>query len=144
MVNHIVLIHGRSFKPEKPELKRNWLSALRFGIARDDSSGHAVAAFDDAKKTFVYYGDLSGEFLRGRGKRYDEARDIADRKKTLAALEEVPQRGFTEKRYNQIPSSPLLAAMRPYSIAPPTWRALSACKYNSSARQKNWPQQKFA
>ncbi len=102
MANHIVLIHGRSFKPEKAELKRNWLSALRFGIARDDPGGDTLAAFDQAKKTFVYYGDLSNDFLRSRGKRYDVARDVADRSKALAALEEIPQRGFSEKRYNEI------------------------------------------
>ena len=35
MSNTILLVHGRSFKPDKTDLKRYWLAALRHGIRRD-------------------------------------------------------------------------------------------------------------
>lgn len=102
MTNHIVLIHGRSFKPNKTELKRIWVAAMRAGIERDDNDGAALQAFDDAKKDLVYYGDLSNEFLDDPDDPYDEAADIANRRAALAELREISRSSFSEARYNKI------------------------------------------
>lgn len=102
MANHIVLIHGRSFKPNERALRRTWLEALRFGIERDDPSGASLRAFDAARKTFVYYGDLSNEFLYARRKHYDEEEDVSDRAQCLAQLKALGPRSFDERRYNRI------------------------------------------
>ena len=105
MTKHIVLVHGRSFKPEAIALKRNWVGALAHGIERDHGK-RALTKFNNAKKTMVYYGDLSNAFLgKHTGKRWTkkrEADDIADRKNTLLELKQYGTREFTKSKYNDI------------------------------------------
>jgi hypothetical protein len=101
MIRSILLVHGRSFKPDKGDLTRLWLGALRHGIRRDLSPAKQ-ARFEEAKIEMVYYGHHSNEFLR-RGGTYDEAEDVRDRKCTLARLKEVPAHDFTRKRYRALP-----------------------------------------
>ena len=92
----IILIHGRSFKPPKNPLKRLWVEALRWGIERDHPN--KSAAFDDASLEFVYYGNISNEFLGSPD--YD---DTADRRNTLDALKEYGKNDFNKKEYKKLP-----------------------------------------
>ena len=101
MANRILFIHGRSFKPERRVLRQLWIGAVRHGLAR--SRPDRLARFDAARKELVYYGDLSGRFLRSRGATYDEAADVADRRAALATLKEYGSRQFTRARYNRLP-----------------------------------------
>ena len=105
MTKHIIMIHGRSFKPDATNLKRNWVGALTHGIERDHGK-RALNKFRNAKKTMVYYGDLSNGFLgKHTGKRWTkkrEADDIADRREALAALKQYGTRDFTKTNYKKI------------------------------------------
>ena len=78
----VVLVHGRSFKPNESELLSNWIAALKRGLSRDHPE--AESAFDglvtNGKLTMAYYGDKSNAFLLDNGLAYDEARDIRGQK----------------------------------------------------------------
>jgi hypothetical protein len=88
---HIFFIHGRSFKPEKNVLSRLWFQAVAHGLKRDTSTS-VQEKYKKAKKSFIYYGDLSNSYLRGLGQPYDESADTEDRKLTHKDL----------KRYNSV------------------------------------------
>ena len=101
MGNRILFIHGRSFKPRRSVLRQLWIAAVRHGLER--SRPDRLARFDAARKELVYYGDLSGRYLRSRGATYDEAADVADRRAALAALKDYSSGQFTRARYNRLP-----------------------------------------
>ena len=48
MANRILFIHGRSFKPKRPVLRKLWISAVRHGLER--SRPDRLARFDAARK----------------------------------------------------------------------------------------------
>lgn len=105
MTKHIILVHGRDYKPEARYLKKNWLDALAHGIKRD----HGEAAFKEfkkARKTMAYYGDLSNDFLAEHsGKKWTKKKqtdDIADRKKALTTLKSYQKNEFSRSHYNKI------------------------------------------
>ncbi len=103
---HIVFIHGRHFKPDPEVLTRNWYAALRHGLKRDGNTT-ALDKFNAVQKTMVYYGDISNEFLVGKGLQFDKAEDTADRKKTLRLLKQYSPNHFSlpqaKKIYNNLP-----------------------------------------
>ena len=105
MSKHIILVHGRHFKPAATQLKRNWVDALEHGIARDYDQ-RMLAKFKKVKKTLVYYGDLSNAFLgKSSGKIWTkkrEAADTADRKLALAALKQYSSRDFNKTNYKKV------------------------------------------
>ena len=88
MGKHLVLIHGRHFKPSKHALQELWFEAIEHGLDRDCS--HLVKTYQDIKRTFVYYGDISNEFLSRNRRRcedlYDECKDLNDRRCCLDRL----------------------------------------------------------
>lgn len=98
-MKRLFLIHGRNFKPKKAVLRGLWTEALRHGIGQDFGE-KAAARFDEVEKTFVYYGELSNEFLEAQGREYDEAKDRAERRETLDDLKLVPREGFTKSKYH--------------------------------------------
>ena len=51
MANRILMIHGRSFKPQRSILRRLWIEAVRHGLKR--SRPDRLARFDAARKEFV-------------------------------------------------------------------------------------------
>ena len=95
-MKRLFLIHGRNFKPGKKKLKAMWMDALRHGVKRDFGK-KAAKCFDGISKEFVYYGDLSNAFLEERGKNYDEAEDLTDRRATLNRLKKVKESEFVNK-----------------------------------------------
>ncbi len=96
--SRILFVHGRSFKPNRKDLWKVWLAATRHGIAR--SHPRKLEKFDAANKQFAYYGDISNQFLRGS---YSEAKDIADRKATLATLKQYTNQQFSKRTYGKLP-----------------------------------------
>lgn len=102
MAKHLIMIHGRHFKPDADTLEKNWFAAVRHGLAREHGA-QAADAFDAVDKKMVYYGDYSNEFLRSMGKNYDEAADIIDRKSVLDTLRNYSSAEFNENNYNNLP-----------------------------------------
>ena len=101
MPKTILFVHGRSFKPNKRALWSIWSDAVEHGIARDRNG--KLRAYRKAKKEFVYYGDLSNRFLRSKGQKYSEKKDIEGRKKTLTTLEAHSAKQFTKAAYRKLP-----------------------------------------
>ena len=99
-MQRLFLIHGRNFKPEEAELKSLWTEALRYGVARDFDE-NAAGRFDAVEKTFVYYGELSNEFLAAHEREYDKEKDRTERRATLDALKLVPRGEFNKNRYHE-------------------------------------------
>lgn len=97
----ILFVHGRSFKPQRAALRSNWFSAIEHGIARDRK--RKLPAFKKAKKEFVYYGNLSNDFLRSQGSKYNEKEDVESRKQTLAALKAYKASQFNKATYKKLP-----------------------------------------
>ena len=85
MTKQLVFIHGRNFKPSKPELEEIWYAALRHGLFRDFGDDKAEQ-FDDVEKQLVYYGNHSNKFLEKHGEHYDAQADLSDRHSALEAL----------------------------------------------------------
>lgn len=117
MTKHLMLIHGRHFKPNMSDLRANWLGAIRHGLKRD---GHedALAVYRSMKPTFVYYGDISNKFLKKHDDSYDydKAGDVTDRNACLLELKNYPREDFLEGRgkenYENLPG---------YSSARESW-----------------------
>jgi hypothetical protein len=100
MAKSILMIHGRNFKPAAAVLQKQWLEALRFGIARDHAK--ATARFDAAHKELVYYGDFSNAFL---SKVFNQPipDDSQGRQQTLDALKQYKKADFKKSVYNKLP-----------------------------------------
>ena len=96
-MKRLFLVHGRNFKPGKSELEALWLEALRHGVQRDFGE-EAGERLDTIRKEFVYYGELSNDFLKERGKEYNEEQDLADRRATLDRLKSIASDAFLDKR----------------------------------------------
>jgi len=62
MAKRIIFIHGRATKPLKDDLRELWYDAVKSGLKRDHGQP-SVDLFDSITKDFVYYGDISNEFL---------------------------------------------------------------------------------
>ena len=95
---HLILIHGRHFKPAKNVLKANWYDAIRHGLDRDGHKNLLPTYDDNIKRTFVYYGDLSNAFLSKHGSSYDETEDVKDREECLDRLKKYPREAFLGER----------------------------------------------
>ncbi len=103
MPKHLIMVHGRNFKPDKGQLEPNWTKALRYGIARDHGDEKANQ-FDAATKEMAYFGDLSNEFLRASGREYDMEADVHDRQLALTQLEAYSEEDFLSKKtYQDLP-----------------------------------------
>ena len=98
MKKHLMLIHGRNFKPDKDALKILWFEAIEYGLERDGYN-NALDAFDDEiNKTFVYYGDISNRFLSANGASYDQIADYKDRVNCLHDLKNYERSAFLEAK----------------------------------------------
>ena len=103
MSNTILMIHGRSFKPSKAKLQKLWYDALSVGFSRDSSIAKQ-AAFKNAKKDFIYYGDISNRFLKKALKKPNHnTDDSASRRQTLTDLRQFGIHQFTKTNYNKLP-----------------------------------------
>lgn len=103
----LVFVHGHGFKPAAEPLMELATAAMSAGIERDhpELSG-AFAALD---KRLAYYGDITGEHLASRGRVYDEALDIGDRRNTLNELRALKRRkDFGLGPYDRLPGKSAL------------------------------------
>ena len=98
MAKTILMIHGRAPKPSESDLKGLWEEALRYGLERDHPD--KLADFGRAHVEFIYYGDLSNEFLDPE---HDLGRDAASRRITLDELKSYSRDDFDRARYNDLP-----------------------------------------
>lgn len=100
MEKQIILVHGRNFKPPEQNLSANWREAILAGVKRDNPARLAkVSAID---MDMAYYGTTSNRFLRDRGKKYDEAEDIANREVALKRLKKYEKAEFNKEMYNKL------------------------------------------
>ncbi len=103
----LLLVHGRDFKPGPDVYMDLSMAALRAGIERDYAA--QVDSFDLLQKHLGWYGDLSAEILRSRGKTYDADLDIGDRRNSLAALRAITVRKrFGIRQYDRLPGKSAL------------------------------------
>ena len=101
MAKTLLLIHGRSFKPDAADLRSLWYGAIRHGIKRDRP--RKIEAYNKVKKEFVYYGDISNRFLKSGGKTYNKVNDLDSRKETYKKLKTYNKEGFSKANYNDLP-----------------------------------------
>lgn len=105
MAKHIILVHGRNYKPAKAALQRNWVKALASGIERDYGK-RGLNKFSKVTKEMAYYGHYSNDFLaKKKGERWTlgkETANIADRKATLNALIAYKKNEFSKRYYKNI------------------------------------------
>ncbi len=104
----IVIVHGRDFKPAGKDLLELIESALAAGLERDHPE--VLADYRALTKDLTYYGDLTNEFLVGKGGNYDEQLDIGDRRNALHLLRQIDRRKkFGVQRYDNLPGKSAVA-----------------------------------
>ncbi|MEM7029949.1 MAG: hypothetical protein AAF629_10325 [Chloroflexota bacterium] len=100
MAKTLIFIHGRSWKPPKNALQKLWFDAVEYGLKRDHAD--VLGRFKAVKKSFVYFGDLSNDFLHEKtGDPIPD--DTASRQATLEALKKWKPNQFTKRNYNNLP-----------------------------------------
>ena len=113
----IIFVHGRDFKPAAGELLDISITAVSAGMERD--CPEMLVAFHSASKRLAWYGDISNEWLRQKGKRYDERLDIEDRRRALQELRLLQKRKhFGMNRYERLPGKTSLAEFAADLAAP--------------------------
>lgn len=97
----ILIVHGNDFKPPRDVYMDEASTALSRGIERDYPEH--VEAFEKVGIALGYYGDLGNEYLRSKGRHYDEQLDIGDRRNALESLRKIPQRKkFGLQQYDKL------------------------------------------
>lgn len=105
----IILIHGRGYTPAIKVHEKMWMDAITYGIKRDYPE--KLKALGKAKIEFIYYGDISNQFIKKRSAKPLED-DTADRLKCLEALKKWPASKFTKETYFNLPGyNPYLEAI---------------------------------
>ena len=98
MAKHLMLIHGRHFKPDEENLKENWLGTIEYGLERDKHE-QALNVYRSMDPTFIYYGEISNEFLENCGYSYKKEEDVEDRKNCLEELKNHSRENFLEDKW---------------------------------------------
>ena len=78
---NVVLLHGRGLKPPRAQLQDLWFRALARGLER--RAPHLLPGLESMTRTFLYYGDLSNQFLG------EDCRDIEVRSAILESLNQA-------------------------------------------------------
>jgi len=130
MTKRLVLVHGRSFKPERQAFEQTWVEAIAHGLERDRGTD-ARSRFESCVREFAYYGGASNEFLSDRLGPYDREADLADRRRCLEALQQFEARDFVGERgrenYENTPGQSNFAATLVNLVANPiAWLGLGA------------------
>ena len=104
----LVIVHGRDFKPSGKDLLDIVDSALAAGVERDYPD--LLAEYRVLTKELAYYGDLTNEFLAGKGQNYDEQLDVGDRRNAFHLLKQIDKRKkFSVQRYDNLPGKSAIA-----------------------------------
>ena len=110
-------MHGRGFKPAAVPLLQLINAALRAGVERDYPDH--LAALDAVSTSLAYYGDLSNALLESKGKHYDAALDLGDRRNALASLRGIPARKrFGIRQYDCLPGKSAVPEFIAYICTP--------------------------
>lgn len=97
----ILIVHGGDFKPPEEVYLDEATTALRAGVQRDFPDH--VEAFRKVGIELAYYGDIGNEYLRSKGRHYDEQLDIGDRRNALERLRKIPLRKkFGLQQYDKL------------------------------------------
>ena len=97
----ILIVHGGDFKPPEDVYLDEASTALREGLQRDFPDH--VEPFESVGIELAYYGDIGNEYLRSKGRQYDEQLDIGDRRNALEGLKKIPQRKkFGLQQYDKL------------------------------------------
>lgn len=103
----LLLIHGRDFKPAAETYRELAITAIRTGLNRDCPD--CLPCFDRLSIDLAWYGDMSAEVLRAKGKTYDEELDIGDRRNALKQLSLLtPRKKFGIRLYDKLPGKSAL------------------------------------
>lgn len=102
-MNHMLFVHGRSFKPSSQQLEGLWYDAIRHGL-KSDYGSRSVDAFNRAKKSFIYYGNLSNDLLAAKEGTSPDLEVLAKmRKQTLGELMALERSDFADSSvYSEI------------------------------------------
>ncbi len=113
----LLFVHGRHFKPAADELMDISVTALKAAIERDFPD--VIDLFHGMHKRIAYYGDISNEFLKDTGQRYDEKLDVGDRRNALQSLCAIEKRkNFGVSRYDRLPGKTAVAEFAAEIAAP--------------------------
>ena len=97
----ILIVHGGDFKPPEEVYLDEAATALHAGVRRDFPDH--VEAFGKVGIELAYYGDIGNEYLRSKGRQYDEQLDIGDRRNALESLKKIPPRKrFGLQQYDKL------------------------------------------
>jgi hypothetical protein len=97
----ILIVHGGDFKPSEEVYMDEASTALHAGVQRDYPDH--VEAFGKVAIELAYFGDIGNEYLRSKGRQYDEQLDIGDRRNALESLKKIPQRKrFGLQQYDKL------------------------------------------
>ncbi len=97
----ILIVHGGDFKPAEEVYMDEASTALLAGVQRDYPD--QVEAFGKVGMALAYYGDIGNEYLRSKGRHYDERLDIGDRRNALESLKKISQRKrFGLQQYDKL------------------------------------------
>lgn len=97
----ILIVHGGDFKPPADVYLDEATTALSAGVERDFPDH--VDAFGKIGIELAYYGDLGNEYLRSKGRHFDEQLDVGDRRNALEVLKKIPQRKkFGLQQYDKL------------------------------------------
>ena len=98
----LLFVHGCDFKPAPGELLDICIAAVKAGISRDHPE--SIDKFDGVEKRLAYYGDVTNAFFEERGRNYDAALDVGDRRNALQSLSAIDKRkNFGVHRYDRVP-----------------------------------------
>ena len=113
MAKRIIFIHGRAQKPSKEDLQQLWYEALNHGLFRDFGL-KAMEQFQSVNKDFVYYGDLSNDFLQQpiehaaiRNESLEKLKSYSKHQFTKASYQDLAQAGFFKEALADLFSAPL-------------------------------------
>jgi hypothetical protein len=91
----IIFIHGRDQKPSESSLRQLWYEVVAHGLERDFGMADRQL-FDEVAKEFVYYGDLSNDFLKV------SEEDPASRFEALENLKSYSKSQFNKATYKAV------------------------------------------
>ncbi|RMH20023.1 MAG: hypothetical protein D6698_04930 [Gammaproteobacteria bacterium] len=99
MSKTIIFIHGRDIKPAKEDLRVLWFDAVAAGLQRDfGEPGRARFEALGENRRFVYFGDLSNQFLHEhRG--VDIPDECESRREALDVLKSYSREDFNRSTY---------------------------------------------
>ncbi len=123
----LIFIHGHGFKPPAEEFREFTLDALRSRLSVDRAD--QLQDFDGIQKEFVYFGDLTNEFLLSSGLEYNPDKDIAACLNTLENLKTITKpKMFSLANYDRLPGK---SALREFAadLGSPLLRTLGLSRH---------------